>query len=92
MGYYRHGAPLPNRRHRISDKVRSLRHSIVEGERKVLGTNGFFCIQKVETTSRNDGLNIAGVHLLIISDCQYSISKHAPKNETKQLDFGHGIR
>ena len=89
MGY----GILPNRRHRISEKVQSLPHSIVEGERKVLGTDGFFFFaQQVETTSRNDNLNIAGIHLLIVSDCQYSISKHAPKIGTKKLDFGHGIR
>ena len=89
MGY----GILPNRRHRISEKVQSLPHSIVERKRKVLGTDGFFfCAQQVKTTSRNDGLNIAGIHLLIISDCQDSISKHAPKIGTKKLDVGHGIR
>ena len=79
---------------RISDKVQSLRHSIfeVEGERKELGADGSFCAQQVETISRDDGLNIAGIHLLIISDCHYSISKHAPKLVTKKVDFGHVIR
>ena len=83
---------ITNRRHRISEKVQSLPHSMVEGERKVLGTDVFFsCAQQVKTTSRNDGLNIVGIHLLIIPTDSIASRNMRPNLEPKTLTLGMSL-